>query len=282
MRIAIAGTNGLAQYIANYIDNTTSHQFVVLSRSPAPALVARGWQVIQVDYAKSNSTDLRFNLTGVDIVISTISGHAQMVLIEAAAATHVRRFVPSEFGGPPALRPRNDLSDNQRRAALGRLHQLEASGMRFTIFTCGILYERFAPGGLAASQIATGSVTAQEGSYLMDFRHRKAQIPVHGPSGNIPRICMTSARDVARDVVAIAEQVQGSPFEISNHTRASLQDSLTYARATGDRAREEHVHDLLATSEGRFDFTTTTLNQLVSVQPEGFRDWLLRAWSSAT
>lgn len=157
-----------------------------------------------------------------------------MVLIEAAAATHVRRFVPSEFGGPPALRPRNDFLDNQRRAALVRLHQLEASGMRFTIFTCGILYERFAPGGLAASQIATESVIAHEGSYLMDFRRRTAQIPFHGPSGNVPQICMTSARDVARfvtaaldlptwprefrmrgdqmtvrDVIAVAEQVQG-------------------------------------------------------------------------
>lgn len=108
--------------------------------------------------------------------------------------------------------------------------------MRFTIFTCGILYERFAPGGLAASQIATESVIAHEGSYLMDFRRRTAQIPFHGPSGNVPQICMTSARDVARfvtaaldlptwprefrmrgdqmtvrDVIAVAEQVQGMP-----------------------------------------------------------------------
>ena len=33
IRVAIAGTNGLAQYIANFIDTQTSHQFVVLSRN---------------------------------------------------------------------------------------------------------------------------------------------------------------------------------------------------------------------------------------------------------
>ena len=32
MRIAIAGTNGFAQYIAHYLETTTAHQFVILSR----------------------------------------------------------------------------------------------------------------------------------------------------------------------------------------------------------------------------------------------------------
>lgn len=32
IKVAIAGTNGLAQLLAHYIDTTTSHQFVFLSR----------------------------------------------------------------------------------------------------------------------------------------------------------------------------------------------------------------------------------------------------------
>ena len=32
IKVAIVGTNGLAQYIANGIATTTSHQFVMLSR----------------------------------------------------------------------------------------------------------------------------------------------------------------------------------------------------------------------------------------------------------
>ena len=106
--------------------------------------------------------------------------------------------------------------------------------MRFTVFTCGILYERFAPGGMAASQIGLRSDIGQEGDYLMDFRQRRAQIPYLNTSGQPATVCMTSARDVARfvvaalelpswprefrlrgermsvrDIVAIAEQVQG-------------------------------------------------------------------------
>ena len=55
-----------------------------------------------VDYSKKS--ELRFALAGVDTVISTISGAAQIALIDAAAAAHVRRFVPSEFEGSPAAR----------------------------------------------------------------------------------------------------------------------------------------------------------------------------------
>jgi hypothetical protein len=61
-----------------------------------------------------------------------------------------------------------------------------------------------------------------------------------------------------------------------------LQDALTYARAVGDRAREIRTHHLIATAEGRFDFVNTNLNQLVTVRPERFRDWLVRVWSGTT
>jgi nucleoside-diphosphate-sugar epimerase len=154
----------------------------------------------QVDY--SNLDDLKFKLAGVDTVISTISGNAQLALIDAAAAVHVRRFVPSEFGGPPSLRPQNDLLDHGNRAAILRLHQRESSGMRFTIFTCGVLYERFAPGGMAASQIGIQSGIGREGDYLMDFRQKRAQILNVSTGGQAATICMTSARDVARFIVA--------------------------------------------------------------------------------
>lgn len=259
-------------------------------------------------------------------MISTINGDPQLALIDAAAAAHVRRFVPSEFGGPPSLRPQNDLLDQGRRAAILRLHQHEHSGMRFTVFSCGVLYERFAPGGMSASQIGLQSNIGQEGDYLMDFRRRKAQVPYLNAAGQPATICMTSAADVARfvvaaldlpswprefrlrgerltvrDVVAIAEEIQGTilpylpdtmkpnntinvgrSFEISGHTRSSLQDALTYARAVGDHARETRVHHLITTAEGRYDFANTNLNQLVSVRAESFRDWLLRVWSAAT
>ena len=163
-------------------------------------MVSRGWQVIQVNY--SNATDLRYKLAGVDTVISTINGDAQLALIDAAVAAHVRRFVPSEFEGSPTARPMSDVFDYCRRAALSRLNQYEPQGMKFTVFTCGVFYERFAPGGMRASQIGLRSVIGGEGEYIMDIRNGKAMIPYYNPAGQHVCVCMTSARDVARFVVA--------------------------------------------------------------------------------
>jgi len=72
------------------------------------------------------------------------------------------------------------------------------------------------------------------------------------------------------------------PFEISNYSIESLQDEITIARAVHDSAREMLAHHLMVTANGRYDFNNINLNPLVSVQPERFRDWLLRVWSSTT
>ena len=153
-----------------------------------------------VDYSKKS--ELRFALAGVDTVISTISGAAQIALIDAAAAAHVRRFVPSEFEGSPAARPQNDPFDNGRRQAIMRLVQHDPSGMKFTVFTCGIFYERFAPGGMRSFQIGLKSAIGAEGQYLMDLRRRTAVLLSDNAAGQPLHLCMTSARDVARFIVA--------------------------------------------------------------------------------
>lgn len=155
---------------------------------------------MQVNY--SNASDLRYKLAGVDTVISTINGNAQLALIDAAVAAHVRRFVPSEFEGSPTARSVNDVFDSGRRAALNRLYLYESRGMKFTVFTCGLFYERFGPGGMRASQIGLRSAIGGEGQYIMDFRNAKAMIPYYNSAGQPVYVCMTSARDVARFVVA--------------------------------------------------------------------------------
>lgn len=73
-------------------------------------MTARGWQVFQVVY--SNMSDLRYMLTGVDTVISTVKGEAQLALIDAAAGARVRRFVPAEFEGSPTARLTDDVFDH--------------------------------------------------------------------------------------------------------------------------------------------------------------------------
>ena len=190
-------------------------------------MTAKGWQVLQSDY--SNSDNLRFQLTGVDTVISTISGSAQIALIDAAAAVQVRRFVPSEFGCTPSKRSGEDLLDDSRRSALVTLLQHERNGMRFTVFTCGVFYERFAPGGMSASQIGLRSNIGQEGEYILDVRRSRAQVPIYNAAATQSYLCMTSARDVARALV-VALSFTAWPREFKLHgDRLSSQEIVTIA-----------------------------------------------------
>ena len=153
-----------------------------------------------VNYANQN--DLKFKLAGVDTVISTVTGNPQIMLIDAAAAVGVKRFAPAEFEGQSSLRPHPDPLDRGKLAALGRLQHYSQYGMQFTCFVCGILYDRFAPGGMAAAGIGLGSGVAAEGDYVMDIRNLRAQIPRYNANNQAVRICMTSAQDVGRFVVA--------------------------------------------------------------------------------
>ena len=155
--------------------------------------------MLVTDY--SDGPALIFDLAGIDTVISTISGNAQLALIDAAVEAHVRRFAPAEFEGLPSLRPVPDALDRGRRAALERLHQYQSRGMQYCVFICGIFYERFAPGGMIASNIGRGSGISGEGDYLMNIREMKAQIP-HGSNGRPASVCITSVQDVGRMVAA--------------------------------------------------------------------------------
>lgn len=246
MKIAIAGTNGLAQLLAHEIETTTTHQFIFLSRRPMEGLSRKGWQVVVVDY--SDNSKLRFKLAGIDVVLSTVLGDAQIALIEAAAASSVQLFVPSEFAGPPSIRPSNDLLDNGRRRALLRLAALESGGMKFCAFSCGVLYERFGPGGLSQVQIARGSGMEMEGSYLVDIRRHTARIPARGVDGQPIRISMISLRDLAKAVVA-ALGLKTWPHEF---------------RVRGDRLTVDELVEAAATMRGMWN-ATSDLRYLLTV-----------------
>jgi hypothetical protein len=162
--------------------------------------------VIQVNYTDAN--DLRYQLTGVDVVISTISGQAQLALIDAAVEVHVRRFVPSEFEGPLATRPPEseiDILDRGKRRALAALEKYKGRGLEYTVFACGVLYERFCPGGMAALQLGQGTNISGEGDFLVDLRRRRAQMIYADTSEQQIYLCMTSIQDVARFIVAALE-----------------------------------------------------------------------------
>jgi hypothetical protein len=149
---------------------------------------------------------LRYNLQGIDLVISTVSGHAQINLIDAAANTRVRRFVPSEFEGPPSRQRPNDALDRGKSVSRERLrYWLHRTNMRSTIFCCGVFYERFAPGGLACMNIGASTGVYYQGTYLMDIERGTAEIVEHHASGQPIYISMISVHDVGRFLAAAIE-----------------------------------------------------------------------------
>lgn len=270
MRIAVAGTGGLARLIAHYIEQDTSHHVVFLSRSVCqplhfhhttfalqhstrhenltytragykaltlsqqqPQLSAAGYQVAVIDYSEPDT--LRFALRGIDTVISTVTGPNQIQLIQAAVAARVRRFAPAEFEGPPQLRAANDPLDRGRTIARQWLSHY-AQNIQSTAFICGIFYERFQPGGMAQSQIGINSGLSAEGDYIMNCRTNAAQAPAYDHNNEpTATICMTAAQDVARFVTQ-ALDLRTWPHELRMHgQRIEVKDLiLQVQRLTGE------------------------------------------------
>lgn len=150
--------------------------------------------------------DLTYALEGVDLVISTIPGNAQINLIDAASRAEVRRFVPSEFEGPPTRRSADNFFDRGRAAAIDFLRVCSRKDVRrpmqFTTFTCGIFFERFSRGGLASKGTALGTPLETPGSYLIDIGQNVVECVEQDAQGRPVSICMTSLSDVAQFVVA--------------------------------------------------------------------------------
>jgi nucleoside-diphosphate-sugar epimerase len=162
--------------------------------------------VLVVEY--EDTSTLQHALLGVDIVVSTVTGNAQITLIHAAAANRVSRFAPAEFGSTPntSSQPENDPLDRGRALAIALLEHYKATqGMQYTLFVCGVLYERFAPGGLYQHALGLTSGAAGEGDYILNVRNMSAEAPIWDGDGDLVYVCVTAAQDVARFVVEALE-----------------------------------------------------------------------------
>lgn len=160
-----------------------------------------------VDY--NDAEQLRFALQGADLVISTISGAEQLNLIDAARHVRVRRFVPSEFEGPLDRRPNGgDPLDHGSQEALARLHTYARANnrrMQFTVFSCGIFYERFSLGGLQGYDIGASCGLQGPGQFLVNLAIFVAEIGETDPRGRQAHVSLTSVYDVVRFVTAAIE-----------------------------------------------------------------------------
>ncbi|KAL9604008.1 MAG: hypothetical protein Q9219_000770 [cf. Caloplaca sp. 3 TL-2023] len=276
---------------------------IILSRAPKPELAAKGYQIVVVNYSDTHRQELAFKLAGVNTVVSLISGNPQITLIDAAAQAGVRRFAPAEFEGSVAQRPHQpDALDRGKHAALERLRYYQTRGMQYTSFVCGILYERFGPGGMIASGIGLRSGIGAEGDYLMHISQRIAQIP-YSATGRPGTVCMTSAEDVGifvaaalslpqwplelrmrgermtvSQLVQVVEAVRGTPFQKASYNAQSMELALQQARSANEIQAQLRAIALIATANGRYDFATPNLNSMVAVTPKRFQIWLQGAW----
>lgn len=150
---------------------------------------------------------------GVDTIISTVTGYPQLELLKAAVAAGVRRFAPAEFEGSPNARPALDDLDRGKTNIRSWLEHYRVQGLiETTIFTCGVLYERFSPGGLRANRLGLQIDYGHEGDFLVNVRNLEAT-PITGDHGDVS-LCMTASHDVARLVVQ-AMGMDSWPEELS-------------------------------------------------------------------
>ncbi|KAH8671008.1 isoflavone reductase [Xylariales sp. PMI_506] len=310
MHIAIAGGGGFASILLQELAQS-AHALLVLSTRPHPEFESEyDCRVAEVDFL-NNMENLRFALQGVDIVISTISGTEQVNLIDAARRSRVSCFVPSEFEGALNHRPTDDPIDRGSRAALDLLRRWsssKSSPMRFTVFSCGLFYERFAPGGLAAYNMGSSWNIPNQGDYLVDLGACTAEIPQTNSQGRQVHITLTSVYDVARFIAAaiemgidhwprefkmrgahvttqrlveICQEVRGVEITTISRPYQELLDWLQYYEQTNDGPKWYQMIHMIQTANGRYHFSDANLNELVNVQPIGLRPWLEHIWGPA-
>ncbi|KAM5383166.1 hypothetical protein ACJA88_003699 [Fusarium oxysporum] len=98
--IAVAGAAGdLGSAVFKVLIDSNKFNLTVLTRAGSTSKFPSGIKVIQVDYESLDS--LTSALQGQDAVVSTLGSLAipsQSLLIDAAVAAGVKRFLPSEFG----------------------------------------------------------------------------------------------------------------------------------------------------------------------------------------
>ncbi|KXJ91062.1 hypothetical protein Micbo1qcDRAFT_195865 [Microdochium bolleyi] len=311
MRIVIAGAGGFASILLQELSQTT-HALLIFSRTVHPELEeGYGCQVAVVDY--HNPEQLRFLLQGVNLVISTIPGLEQINLIEASRAAGVDRFIPSEFEGLLANRPRLEIDPYMGKGSsdaltlLRRLSRSRSAPLKYTVFSCGMFYERFGPGGLRGNGMGASFDIVGLEDYMVDVELGVARLPVTGPTGRSVGIAMTSAYDVARiltaaldlginswphefkmhgarmsstQLVQVCSEVRGVPFEVRPMSYAEIVLELQDCGVPERLPEWCFLQHLLQTAAGRYTMTgDDLLNTRLHIRPMGFRTWLQQVWA---
>ncbi|RPB12147.1 NAD(P)-binding protein [Morchella conica CCBAS932] len=305
MKVAVAGTAGLARSIGTAILEERRHEVVILSRYERPDMVDQGFIVIRVDYQVPES--LVTALSGVDTVISTVSKEPQLILIDACITAGVRRFAPAEFEGVPSARPIIEPC-RDRITTLNRLREVQGQ-IQPTVFSCGFFYEWFYPGGLINSGASMGTTCqvagfGQAGSLLADIDKGKARIPVLDNADTDIYICLTAVEDVGRfvarcldiedwpdqlrmcgerltlsELVKTIEEIRGQALDVTRLTIDDLNDKFMDAEEVQDSGEAFQLEVMMAVHRGEFDFPMANVNKMFpKFKPIPLKSWLQDLW----
>jgi len=168
----------------------------VLTRSKRPGLVNDSVKVIEVDYNSVES--LTAALKGIDGVMSTVASHAianQTVLIDAAVAAGVKRFIPAELGSCTTNPELESISLMAPLYKIKRYLQERANDgkLTWTVYACGAFLDFLL-----------------DKSLLVDFNNHKAILLDEGDN----RISATSQPTIGRAIAEIFKNFEATKNRI--------------------------------------------------------------------
>ncbi|KAF4631366.1 hypothetical protein G7Y89_g6760 [Cudoniella acicularis] len=215
--VAIAGASGsLGPHVLKALVDA-NFQVTVLTRSKKPGAYDASVKVVEVDFTSVES--LTAALKGVDGLVSTVTATAienQTVLIDAAIAAGVKRFIPSEYGNCttspkvealPIYAPMFKIKQYlQEKAKAGKL--------TWTVLACGAFLD-FLFGG----------------SMLLDFANHKANLFDEGDN----RISSTSMPNVGKAIVGILKNFEATKNKIVRTSEVILTQNELLKIAEGLR-----------------------------------------------
>ena len=174
-------------------------------------------KVIQVDY--SNYESIKRALTGVEVVISTISGAALDVQEKIAAAAKdvgVKLFVPSDFGGVT-----EGATEGLFGAKANIQSQLKALGVPYAVFYTGPFAD-YIWSSCVIHVLCPLYLINQTTKRFLDLDVGSGKVSVGGDGNR--QISFTSRSDTARYVSYVLthltpEQLQNRTFTISGENK---------------------------------------------------------------
>jgi len=220
---AVIGAGDIGSFIVRqlitYQAAGTIKNVVVLTRQGSKTAVDPAAKLIPVDY--SNKESVKKALTGVDVVICTVSFMAldlQPGIAEAAKEVGVKLFIPSEFGAPTVGETEGFLG------AKGKIHeQLKAIGIPYALFFTGA-FSDYVWVPYMGLDVKSGKVTISgDGSKPIPFTSRPdiarylSYVLTHLPADQLKNRTFTMAGDTKsfNEIFKGYEAKTGKKVEIS-------------------------------------------------------------------